>query len=158
MGRKVDMMPIEEGDRPKTCPICSESVPMGAAFCPKCGARLTKGISEEVNPAVMDLIAQFERRVRNNPKDAAAYYNLALAYITAQRWGAAVQALERLRELEPDYIDGLFQLVRAYIRIGNVDAAEHIAMHMTNVAPKDHKTERARRLIRRARKPKLRKV
>ena len=73
-----------------TCPVCRNRVPEAAQFCPHCGARVSE---EEVNPALLALVTQYEQRLRENPKDTTTRFNLALTYLRLQRWGGAADQL-----------------------------------------------------------------
>lgn len=137
-------------DKGQVCEVCGEIIPKRAIFCPMCGARIADKQTMDVNPAVVDMVEQFKKRSDEHPEDAAAHYNLALALIMLQRWGAAVQALERVRQLEPSFLDAHFQLVRAYIALGNLDAAKAVVSEMGQMAPNDDRTKRAAKLLRRA--------
>ncbi len=98
------------------CPVCQAELPEGARFCLQCGAKVAGG--EEPNPALLDLVAQYERRLQQNPKDTTARFNLALTYIRLKQWGAAIQQLELVRQQEPDFPDAWYLLAVAYHNIG----------------------------------------
>lgn len=106
------------------CPVCRSEISETVRFCSQCGARLVEEEDEEVNLAVLELIAQYERLVRDRPADANARFNLALTYLQARRWGAAVQQLELVRQMEPDFPDGWYWLAVAQHRLGDRDSAQ----------------------------------
>lgn len=134
-----------------TCNVCGSRAPKGAIFCPMCGARLELGESEGVNPAVVEMVEQFSKRVSEHPEDATAHYNLALALIMLRRWGAAAQALEKVIQLEPSFLEAYFHLVRSYIALGNLNAAQVVVSQMMCQSPHSEKTKRALKLLQRAR-------
>lgn len=131
----------------RVCKVCGAVVADGARFCHVCGASIAE--SEEENPAILEMVEQFKNRLREHPEDATAHYNLALALIMLGRFGAAVQALEKVIQLEPSFLDAHFQLVRAYVALGNFEEARNALSNMERIAPNNSKTKRASRLLRR---------
>ncbi len=117
------------------CPICQADLPEGAKFCLQCGARISE--SEEINPALLDLIAQYERRLSQDPKDTATRFNLSLTYIRLKQWGAAIQHLELVRQQEPDFPDAWYLLAVAYHNIGQKKRARELLSEFVRRFP-DH--------------------
>lgn len=138
------------GNGNDTCKVCGSPVPQSAVFCPMCGARLEHEGREGVNPAIVEMVEQFSKRVNEHPEDAAAHYNLALALIMLRRWGAAAQVLEKVIQLEPSFLEAHFHLARSYIALGNLDAAHSVVSQMMRQSPDDRRTKRALRLLQRA--------
>src|SRR3954453_8148302 len=60
--------------------------------------------------------SKLERKTAQNPKDAQAWNDLAVAYESKQRTDDAVRALEHLVVLRPRSLDALQQLVGQYQR------------------------------------------
>ncbi len=117
------------------CPVCKSSVPENAKFCPQCGAKISEG--EGINPALLALAGQYERRLRENPKDTTTRFNLALTYIRMKRWGAAVQQLEIVRQQEPDFPDTWYLLAVAYKGLGQTEQARLVLSEFIRCFP-DH--------------------
>ncbi|MFA4015500.1 MAG: hypothetical protein RUDDFDWM_000583 [Candidatus Fervidibacterota bacterium] len=131
----------------RVCKVCGAAVADDARFCHVCGASIAG--PEEENPAILEMVEQFKNRLREYPEDATAHYNLALAFIMLGRFGAAVQALEKVIQLEPSFLDAHFQLVRAYVALGNLEAARNALSNMERIAPNSSKTKHASRLLER---------
>ncbi len=119
------------------CPVCRRSLPAEAQFCPYCGAKIGTEEVEETNLALLDLLAQYERRVRENPKDTASRFNLALTYLRMKRWGAAVQQLELVCQSEPDFPDAWYWLAVAYHHLGRKEDAHALLQTFLSRFP-DH--------------------
>ena len=115
------------------CPICNNAVSSDTAFCTKCGARLTPG--KEPNLAILDLITEYQQRVGQQPDDANARYNLALAHSQAQQYGAAIQQLELVCSMEADFVDALHLLAICRNQIGDKEGAEAILCQLRQDAP-----------------------
>jgi predicted Zn-dependent protease len=98
------------------CPVCQADLPDGAKFCPQCGARV--GEVEEINPALLALAEQYERRLRENPKDA-------------------IQQLELVCQQEPDFPDAWFLLAVAYGNIGQREKSKELLSEFVRRFP-DH--------------------
>ncbi|MCS7254120.1 MAG: tetratricopeptide repeat protein [Armatimonadota bacterium] len=137
-------------DNNNTCKVCGAAVPKAAIFCPMCGARLERERQGDANPAVVEMVEQFSKRVSEYPNDAAAHYNLALALLMLRRWGAAAQSLEKVIQLEPSFLEAYFYLARVYIALGNLDAARAVVSEMMKQAPDDERTKRALKMLQRA--------
>ncbi len=117
------------------CHVCKSSVPEDAKFCPQCGAKLEEG--EEPNPALLALIDQYEGKLRENPKDTATRFNLALTYIRLKQWGAAIQQLEIVKNQEPDFPDAWYLLAVAYQNLGQKEQAKSVLKEFIHRFP-DH--------------------
>lgn len=130
------------------CSVCHSEVPDDAQFCQRCGARL-KAVPEGINPAVIALVEQYERSVADRPKDADARFNLALAYLQANRYGSAVQQLELVRQMEPDFADVFYWLAIAYWRLENREAAKAALDELLKLNPNYPKADKLIKLLRR---------
>jgi tetratricopeptide (TPR) repeat protein len=117
------------------CSVCQADLPDSAKFCPQCGAKVGK--AEEPNPALLALAEQYERRLRENPKDATTRFNLALTYTRLKQWGAAIQHLELVRQQEPDFPDAWFLLAIAYSNIGQKEKSMELFSEFVRRFP-DH--------------------
>jgi len=125
------------------CPVCQADLPDGAKFCLQCGARV--GEVEESNPALLALAEQYERRLRENPKDATTRFNLALTYIRLKQWGAAIQHLELVCQQEPDFPDAWFLLAVAYSNIGQKEKSRRLLSEFVRRFPDHPKATELRR-------------
>lgn len=125
------------------CPICQGELPEDSKFCPHCGARIV--VEEEQNPVLLALAEQYERRLNENPKDAATRFNLALTYIRLKRWGAAIQHLELVRQQERDFPDAWLLLVTSYNAIGQKDKARELLSEFIRHFPDHPKAIKLRR-------------
>jgi len=125
------------------CPVCQAELPEGAKFCFRCGAKVEEG--EEPNPALLDLVAQYENRLRQNPKDTATRFNLALTYLRLRQWGAAVQQLELVRQQEPDFPDAWYLLAVAYRNIGEKELSQKLLSEFVRRFPDHPKAAELRR-------------
>ncbi|MCX7969223.1 MAG: tetratricopeptide repeat protein [Armatimonadetes bacterium] len=126
------------------CRICQADLPEGAKFCFQCGAKVVVE-DEEPNPALLDLIAQYERQLRQNPKDTTARFNLALTHIRLKQWGAAIQQLELVRQQEPDFPDAWYLLAVAYYNIGQKGRAQELLSEFIRRFPDHPKVAELRR-------------
>lgn len=129
------------------CPVCYMQVPEGGRFCPHCGASLAP--LGDINPAVMALVEQYERRITEHPEDASARFNLALAYLKVRQYGAAFQQLERVCRLEPDFPDAFYWLALVSRKVGNTELFQESVAMLRRLA---HRDEKARSLLTRLRR------
>lgn len=125
------------------CPVCQADLPEVAKFCSQCGARVAE--NEELNPALLDLVAQYERRLRQNPRDTTTRFNLALTHIRLKQWGTAIQQLELVRQQEPDFPDAWYLLAVAYHNIGQKERAQELLNEFVRRFPDHPKVTKLRR-------------
>lgn len=125
------------------CPVCQAELLEGAKFCSQCGAKVAEG--EEPNPALLDLIAQYERRLKQNPRDTTARFNLALTHIRLKQWGAAIQQLELVCQQEPDFPDAWYLLAVAYHNIGQRERTQKLLSEFVRRFPDHPKAAKLRR-------------
>ncbi|MER3500653.1 MAG: hypothetical protein C4295_04090 [Candidatus Fervidibacterota bacterium] len=128
-----------------TCLVCQGPVPEGARFCPYCGATLAQGEPEEVNPALLDLVRQYERQLRDNPHDTTTRFNLGLTYLQMKRWGAAAQQLDLVRQQEPDFPDAWYWAAVAYFKVGQKERARALLAEFLRRFPDHPKVKEWRR-------------
>ncbi len=85
------------------CPTCGREIEAGANFCPTCGASLH-------SPAVAAMIQDAHKTLAQNPDDASARYNLAIAYKLAGMDEMAVEQFAKVAELQPDFADAFYEV------------------------------------------------
>jgi len=100
------------------CPGCGEQCQQEMNFCPTCGTRL-----RAISGAVGKIIEDYRRQLSDNPQDANAHYNLALAYLQAGEEHSAEAELRRVLELEPGFADAHVRLAGLYLRRGEKEKA-----------------------------------
>jgi tetratricopeptide (TPR) repeat protein len=61
-----------------------------------------------------------QKRIRQNPKDYAAYRDLAAAQAADGKLDAAISTLQKLKSVHPKDVDGLTQLAGLYLRKADV--------------------------------------
>src|SRR5215208_5116626 len=72
-------------------------------------------------------IKKDEKRIEKNPKDYAAYRDLASAQASDGKLDAAIATLQKLKALNPKDVDGLTQLASLYIRMADLARNEAVA-------------------------------
>ncbi len=108
--------------RTLSCPNCGASIHHGDLECEYCGAALYAGRAAEVTvPALAEaqkIIPEMQARIKRNPYDGDAYYQLGLACFTLKLYVQAEDAFEQAQRFSPGdalvhYFSGLAMLRRA---------------------------------------------
>jgi tetratricopeptide (TPR) repeat protein len=112
------------------CPNCGAPIRAGELTCDHCGSAIRAARATEVAvPAVADAhatIAAMQARIKANPYDGEAYYQLGLALFTLQLYDQAEHAFEQARQFLPGsaevhYFTGLAMLRGAEKEILSVE-------------------------------------
>lgn len=103
------------------CRSCDAEMAEDSAFCPRCGAWQVGGAGLET---VQRMVEDYRRRLDQQPEDADARFNLALAYKHLGLGDLALAELERLRSQGEDFADLEYELAWQYWRSGRWDDAE----------------------------------
>jgi tetratricopeptide (TPR) repeat protein len=61
-------------------------------------------------------VSKDQKRIDKNPKDYAAYTDMAAAQAADNKIDAAIATLQKLKAVNPKYVDGLTQLASLYLR------------------------------------------
>jgi tetratricopeptide (TPR) repeat protein len=122
------------------CRSCDAELPEAAAFCPKCGARQADGVGLET---IDRLIADYRRRLDDQPEDADARFNLALAYKHKGLDDLALGELERLRAQGEEFADLECEAAALYERRGDRDQAVQALQRALTIEP-EHDAARRR--------------
>jgi len=108
---------VERGAVPMPeCPNCGREVHEGMNFCGHCGASLQSG-------AIDAMIEDARRTLSQNPDDASARYNLAIAYKLGGMLDLAVEEFERVAQLQPDFVDVHYETAVLHAKLGRRDKA-----------------------------------
>ncbi len=84
--------------------------------------RLFGGRQEEAEQQV-DVLAEAQTRVRQQPDDPEAHFDLGSIYYVRGHFEEAVNELERAVELAPDHGDANYMLGLAYAKLGRSEDA-----------------------------------
>lgn len=117
-----------------TCPVCEQPVEIGDAYCRRCGAALAQA-GEEQSAAFRELVEEYRIRTADNPHDDDAHYGLGLAYLHGGQLGPAVQAMQRVIELRPDFAEAYAKLSVVYARLGQTEKARQAIDEALALAP-----------------------
>ncbi len=123
------------------CPSCGRELSEEANFCDKCGASVRSS-------AIDQMVEDARRTLSSDPDDAAARYNLAIAYKLRGMEELAVQELRRVAEQQPDFVDVHYELGLLHVKSGRTKEAIEALSRTVELDP-GH--ERAERLLRRLR-------
>ncbi len=93
------------------CTKCQRELSPGGSFCPHCGALGQLG-------AVSAMIEDARRALASDPDDAAARYNLAIAYKLGGVDDLALEELQRVAELQPDFADVYYEMGVIQAKLG----------------------------------------
>jgi putative PEP-CTERM system TPR-repeat lipoprotein len=106
--------------------------------------------SNDINPAVLDLLGQsqavnndmpgalatFKRLASSAPKSPAPQLRIASVYASTQKWAEAATALDSALKLQPDNLEAQAALVSVYETQGDFDAALKVARQVQKQRPK----------------------
>lgn len=128
------------------CPVCGTETDAEAKFCPECGASLATD-DADTPQAVREMAAEYAQRVRENPDDTAARYDLALARMYERKWGPAIEQLEKVIELEPRFADAWGNLAVCLARVGRPDDARKAVDRALELNPDKKRFRKIRRQL-----------
>jgi len=112
------------------CQNCGRKAEEGANFCAHCGASLR-------SQALDRMIQDARRAVDNNPGDASARFNLALACKLGGMGDLALQEFGRVAQMQPDYGDAYYEIGLLHAKAGRVEEARAALQRALEVEP-DH--------------------
>jgi len=119
------------------CSNCGREVQEGMNFCGHCGAALRSG-------AVEAMIEDARRALAQNPDDASARYNLAIAYTLGGMEDLALEELQRVADIQPDFVDVHYEKAVLHAKLDQREQAVAAAKKTLELEP-GH--QRARRLL-----------
>jgi Flp pilus assembly protein TadD len=99
-----------------TCAKCKQDLPPEANFCPNCGQSLQSS-------AVSAMIDDARQTLSSDPGDAAARYNLAIAYKLGGVDDLALEELEQVATLQPDFADAYYEMGLLHAKSGSGEKA-----------------------------------
>lgn len=109
------------------CAICGTEADEDARFCSECGASFMADEELSTSEAMIQMAAEYEAAVRENPSDTSARYDLGLARMYERKWGKAAEQFQRVIEQEPEFADAHANLSVCLARLGQPERAlEHI--------------------------------
>jgi len=121
------------------CPTCGREVEAGANFCPACGGSLH-------SPAIAAMIQDALKALNQKADDAAARYNLALAYKLAGSDELAIAEFTKVVQLQPDFADAFYEVGALHAKHGRRSEALAALTRAIELDPED---TRAARLLER---------
>lgn len=119
------------------CPNCAREVQEGMNFCGHCGATLRSG-------AVEAMIEDARQALSQDPDDASARYNLAIAYKLGGMEDLALEELGRVADIQPDFVDVHYEMAVLRAKLNQREQAIAAAKKALDLEP-GH--DRARRLL-----------
>lgn len=114
------------GVRAFSCPKCGAPIQPGVLRCEYCGTAVyAEGATEITVPALAQaqrIIPEMQARIKQNPYDGNAYYELGLACYTLQLYDQAAPAFEQAKRYSPGsalahYFTAITELRRAELEI-----------------------------------------
>ncbi|MFQ6097640.1 MAG: tetratricopeptide repeat protein [Armatimonadota bacterium] len=115
------------------CPACKADVELSDKYCRECGVRLTR--SGRATATVQDMARDFADKIDEQPQDADAKYNLALAFLYQSDWENACVELEAVVELVPEFADAWERLAFARLKLGDADRAIAALQRVVSLDP-----------------------
>ena len=119
------------------CPNCGRNTEESANFCSHCGASLR-------SQALDRMIQDARRAVDNDPNNASARFNLALACKLGGLDELALEEFGRVAELQPDFGDAHYEIGLLHAKAGRRQDAR-AALHRALEAEPGH--ARAQQLL-----------
>lgn len=86
---------------------------------------------------------EFEHVIKNNPTDAAAYFNIANVFLLTRKYQESLEEALRGLKREPNSAFGYFVVGSAYQRVGDATQAERALRRALELDPKLSKTHLA---------------
>ena len=117
------------------CPRCREPVEEGDAFCRKCGAALKAPAPEERDSFMADMAADFQRRLKDQPDDYDALYNLGLTWLQSRRFAEAASCFRQVIAGLPEFADAYARLAVCLWQSGEQEAAREAIASAASLAP-----------------------
>ncbi|NLO06922.1 MAG: tetratricopeptide repeat protein [candidate division WS1 bacterium] len=105
------------------CSICGTTIEADAKFCAECGAGVGNEEEMDVSETMIAMAAEYERKVRENPEDTSARYDLGLARMYERKWGRAAEQFQRVIDLQPEFADAHANLSVCLSKLGQPDRA-----------------------------------
>ena len=81
---------------------------------------------ENLSEDLPTVIAEMEKKCKNNPDNVVAFHHLGLVYMKAGRIDEAIEALERCIELDDQANQPMINLGAIYFGMGNLDKAQEL--------------------------------
>jgi tetratricopeptide (TPR) repeat protein len=123
------------------CSSCGREIEAGPSFCPACGAPAVD------SPAIAAMIQDARRALADDPGDAAARYNLAIAYKLGGLDDAAIDEFGRVVELQPDFGDAFYEMGLIHAKHARREKAMTALTRARELNPEDARAERLLRSL-----------
>lgn len=121
------------------CPKCGTDTADEDAFCRKCGAALREQADDTRASFMDDMAATYHRRLKDKANDPDALYNVALTLLYSERYTEAVEKLQCVVKLLPQFTDAGVKLAVALWNSGQRHKALQAVEQVLAQAPEDHK-------------------
>ncbi|MEN6304036.1 MAG: tetratricopeptide repeat protein [Armatimonadia bacterium] len=121
------------------CPKCGADTAEQDAFCRKCGAALRAQAADKRSCFMEDMAATYHRRLKDRANDPDALYNVALTLLYSERYAEAVEKLQCVVKLLPDFTDAGVKLAVALWNSGQRHKALQAIEQVLAQAPDDQK-------------------
>lgn len=95
---------------------------------------------ENLSEDLPTVIAEMEKKCKNNPDNVVAFHHLGLVYMKAGRVEDAIQSLERCLEIDEQANQPMINLGAIYFGMGNLDKAQELN-EMAIEAQPDHSAQ-----------------
>jgi Flp pilus assembly protein TadD len=129
----------EGGPAVPVCPHCEKPVEATDAFCRHCGAALGSAASPERDGFMEQMAADFQGRLKDQPRNPDALYNLALSRLYGGQVAEAAACLRQVIALVPDFADAHGKLAVCLWRLGDPEAARAAIRAAVDLAPRDRR-------------------
>jgi tetratricopeptide (TPR) repeat protein len=114
-----------------------EALRRSLALDGRSAARLSLGVVYARAGKLDEAVAEYERVVRENPRNVAAWYDLALAERRRARPDAQRAALSRALEIDPGHAGSLLELAELELALRRLPEARRAFEDLLDVAPGD---------------------